>query len=84
MTSLLDQPSVCEFLNYRAADLLKFVREFDDSFLLVFADHAQFGNDIRQLFDVLIFDHQINGILSQTLDDRSGHGKSPDSERVVL
>ena len=49
--------------------LFKFFSQLTDSFLLIFADHAQFGDDVCQLFDVLIFDHQVHSILSQALND---------------
>lgn len=53
----------------RAANFLKFIREFDNALLLFFANHAQLSDDVSQLFDVLIFDHQVHGVLSQALND---------------
>lgn len=50
-----------------------FFGQLGNSFLLVLTDHAQFGNDIRQLFDVLIFDHQVDGVLTKALYDGCNH-----------
>ena len=61
-------------LDGRAAELFEFIAEFADALLLVFANQTQLGNDVGQLFDVLIFDHQVHGVLSKSLNDGSNHG----------
>lgn len=52
-----------------AAQRLNFTVQLVNTFLLVFANHAQLSNDVSELFDVLIFDHQVHSVLSQALND---------------
>ena len=51
-----------------------------DLLLLVFADQTQLGHDIRQLLNVLVFDHQVDSVLTQTLNHVRIHGKPPPSK----
>jgi hypothetical protein len=57
-----------------ASQLFESFAKFADAFLLIFANETQLGDDVGQLFDVLIFDHQVHGVLSQSLNDGSSHG----------
>lgn len=65
--------AIMELSSDGTAQRFDFFSELANPFLLVFADQAQFSHDVCQMLNVLVFNHQIDSVLSQSLNNGSGH-----------